>query len=52
MERAEDLLRATDMGIRMVALHSGYPDQFYFSRIFTKTHNLTPSEYREATHEK
>ncbi len=52
MERAEEMLRVTDMPVKLVALHSGYPDPYYFSRIFTKTHDLTPTEYREAAHEK
>jgi two-component system response regulator YesN len=52
MQKAEELLRSTDMNIKMVALHSGYSDPFYFSRIFTKTHDLTPSEYRDAANEK
>jgi YesN/AraC family two-component response regulator len=51
MEKARELLRSSELPVKMVALHSGYADPYYFSRIFTKTCGLTPTEYREAASE-
>jgi len=42
------LLRETDETVQRVAELTGYPDAFYFSRIFKAKHGVTPSQYRRA----
>lgn len=37
----------TDMKINQISLLVGFDDPFYFSRLFTKTMGISPSEYRE-----
>lgn len=48
MTEACKLLRSTDLYIYQVAHRLGYKDQYYFSRIFTKTVGLSPKEYRQS----
>ena len=48
MEKATELLRDTDMAVKSVAVTCGYTDYFYFARVFSKTYNKTPTEYRKA----
>ena len=40
------LLTQTDLDIRSIASQAGYPDPYYFSRIFKEKTGLAPSEYR------
>lgn len=47
MQRAEELLAKSSMGISQVAYAVGFADPKYFSRCFKKDTGLTPSEYRE-----
>ena len=35
------------MSIRQVAEQTGFPDQMYFSRVFTNAEGITPSQYRQ-----
>lgn len=46
IQQACHYLDFSDMKINQIALMIGYDDPFYFSRIFTKTMGLSPSEYR------
>ena len=48
MERAKELLIATDAGIFEISNSVGYEDQFYFCRIFKKTMGSSPTEYRKS----
>nr|AGS53568.1 response regulator receiver protein [uncultured bacterium contig00062] len=51
MARAEELLRSTALTVKDVGVRAGYPNYFYFTRIFAKTHDgMTPTEFREAAH--
>lgn len=52
MERAKELLIATDAGIFEISNSVGYEDQFYFCRIFKKTMGSSPTEYRKKQNEK
>ncbi|MCL2602907.1 MAG: response regulator [Defluviitaleaceae bacterium] len=47
MEEAANLLKNTEKTIKEVATLCGYPDYFYFCRVFKEVHNSTPSLYRE-----
>lgn len=49
MERAESLLRDTNMTIQAVAGSVGYEDALYFSKTFKKAKGMTPSDYRNNT---
>ncbi|MEX1119458.1 MAG: helix-turn-helix domain-containing protein [Terrimicrobiaceae bacterium] len=46
MQTACQLLDATSSSIKEIANHCGYPDPYYFSRLFKKITGLNPSEYR------
>lgn len=46
MQRAVQLLNATDLPIKQISEQLGFSDQFYFSRAFSKMHNHSPSEHR------
>lgn len=47
LEKARELLKIEDMRIKDVAINIGIQDQLYFSRLFVKKFNMTPSEYRD-----
>ena len=46
IEKAKSLLLST-MSIKQVAELTGFPDQMYFSRVFTNREGMTPSQYRQ-----
>ncbi|MGB4660102.1 MAG: response regulator [Mobilitalea sp.] len=46
MEKAKEYLRCTNKRITEIGYLVGYLDSHYFSYIFRKTQNCTPSEYR------
>jgi len=46
MQRAVQLLNATDLSIKHISDQLGFSDQFYFSRAFRKMHNHSPTEHR------
>ncbi|MGL4910828.1 MAG: response regulator transcription factor [Romboutsia sp.] len=47
LDKATELLKQKEMRIKDVALSIGIQDQMYFSRLFTKKFNMTPSEYKD-----
>ena len=47
LKKAHRLLSDTKLTIDEIAVHCGYDNGYYFSRIFTKKMALTPSEYRK-----
>ncbi len=47
MEKAKDYLRCSSKKITEIGFLVGYLDSHYFSYIFKKTQNCTPSEYRQ-----
>lgn len=46
MEHAAHLLGSTNLQIQTIALHCGIMDVQYFSKLFKRQMNLTPSDYR------
>lgn len=47
IEKARELLEDSTVKLYYVAARVGYSDQNYFTKIFKKHTNMTPSEYRE-----
>lgn len=47
IEKAKELLEDSTVKLYYVASEVGYTDQNYFTKIFKKVTNMTPSEYRE-----
>ena len=47
IEHAVYLLSSTDMQIQNIAKYCGIPDVNYFTKIFKKVMNKTPSEFKE-----
>lgn len=46
MRKARSLLVETDFTLEQIAQQCGYQNGFYLSRVFTKTMNMSPSEFR------
>ena len=46
MARARELLDSTDLTVAAVAAACGYADPLYFSRQFSRTHGLSPTQHR------
>lgn len=44
---SEELLRNTDLSLNEIAARSGYTDENYWSKVFRKYYDTTPSEYRK-----
>ncbi len=47
ISHAKELLKNPELSIKEICVLSGYSDPNYFSRIFKKQEDVTPSEYRE-----
>ncbi len=47
LQKAEQLLRTTDMRIDQIAHIVGYNNKGYFYKIFTELHQLTPAQFRK-----
>ncbi len=48
LERARELLAATDMPIRAIAIESGFENESYFYRFFLKKTGQTPGAFRRS----
>jgi AraC-like DNA-binding protein len=48
MQRACELLEATNLNVKEVASFLGYDDPFYFSRVFKSVIGIAPRHYRNA----
>ena len=46
LEKAEELLRTTDLGVRKISETVGYNNTTYFYKIFVNKYNSTPKNYR------
>ena len=51
MQKAKELIKATDLQIQEIGERVGYEDQLNFSRIFRKYEGVSPSEYRRRINE-
>lgn len=47
IRRACELLKSSELSMKTVACSVGYPDQMYFSKIFKRIMNITPSQYQK-----
>ena len=47
LQKAEDFLMNSDLKINEIALSCGFPDEFYFSRLFKKYYGISPLNYRK-----
>lgn len=47
MNHAKEMLKDTDMSIVNIALELGYYDSAYFTKVFKKIENITPTQYRK-----
>lgn len=46
IEKAKELLRISDLPISEIAYEIGFQDPLYFTRLFKKRTNITPTKYR------
>lgn len=46
MDKAKELLKDNDIPIVNIAFEIGYPEPSYFTKVFKKVENMTPSQYR------
>ncbi|RKN76075.1 AraC family transcriptional regulator [Paenibacillus ginsengarvi] len=49
MAKAKDLLLRTDCTLKEIAESVGYPDSYYFSRLFKKNEGVSPTAFKEKT---
>lgn len=47
VEKACSLLHHSDLSIEQIASACGFSDRYYFTRIFTKTMNISPGAYKK-----
>ena len=47
LEKAKNMLLSSNYSISEIALAVGYPDPYYFSRLFRKKTGISPSEYKK-----
>jgi len=52
IEAAKDLLASSNLSIQEVAYHVGYQDHGHLTRLFKKSLNLTPKDYRAMVRKK
>jgi AraC-like DNA-binding protein len=52
IQRACEILEATDLCVKEVAAKLGYDDAFYFSRLFKSVNGVAPSDYRRLAESK
>ena len=47
MQKAKELLMNDRLSIQEIAEKVGYNDYFYFTKVFKRTENISPSKYRK-----
>ena len=48
MQRAEDLMRTSELSIKEIGKAVGYPDPNYFTKVFRRVRGVSPSGFRES----
>ena len=46
IQKAQELLRTTNDRIETIAASVGYPDYYYFTKVYKKTTGISPAAYR------
>jgi transcriptional regulator GlxA family with amidase domain len=52
VEESQNLLRETNLSVADIAAACGYPNVAYFSRLFKKQTNISPTDYRKVVRKK
>ena len=47
LDKAKEFLINNNYPINVIAKNVGYPDALYFSRLFKKYYNISPTNYRK-----
>ena len=47
IQKAQELLRTTNDRIEAIAARVGYPDYYYFTKVYKKTTGISPTAYRK-----
>lgn len=47
ISKAKDLIRDTSMAMKEISFAIGFENTYYFSRVFRRLENMSPSEYKE-----
>lgn len=47
LEKAKELLKYSEKTVGQIAEETGYSDYYYFTKIFKRLTNLSPTEYRK-----
>ncbi|MDO4293183.1 MAG: response regulator [Eubacteriales bacterium] len=47
IQKAQELLQSTNDSIESVAARVGYPDYYYFTKVYKKTTGISPAAYRK-----
>lgn len=50
MEKARTMLRETDESVKLIGMECGYKTLSSFTRVFTKMHGVSPTQYRSLGH--
>ena len=50
MEKARAMLRETDESIKLIGMECGYKTLSSFTRVFTRLHKMSPTQYRSLDH--
>lgn len=50
IDRAVELLTASQKDLKIIALECGFPDQSYFTKVFRRVRGATPAEFRRQYH--
>jgi len=52
MEKARTMLKETDEPVKLIGIECGYKTLSSFTRVFTKLHGISPTQYRGLGHSK
>lgn len=46
IQKAQEYLRTTNDSLEVIAARVGYPDYYYFTKVYKKATGITPAAYR------